>query len=381
MNSKLLSEQITHGVALGRIEEAAVKRLLRLMAELDRELAQKISELVAKLKGRFSGPSLRKASRLLQLEKAINELARDIRGLNRRTYSRMADALLKGKDGILAGLVKQELGIQHKILGDLLEGSVGIVKPSYESILSVVDSKPFGGLRFHDWMRDLSATRQKKIVTEIQKGVLADESIPQIIQRVRGKGKQGVGGVIKLSRRDAETWVRSAVQHAAGEARDALFGSNKDLVKAEIWVSTLDDRTCLEWCVPRDGKRYTPVEHKPIGHKIPWKDGPGRIHPRCRCGSSVQLVSWKDLGIDGEDLPPELRRSMDGEVPAELSFAEWAEDQSLERLATILGKKRALLVKRGKLAVKDLWDLRGNPFTLEELMARERKAFKLAGLE
>jgi hypothetical protein len=96
---------------------------------------------------------------------------------------------------------------------------------------------------------------------------------------------------------------------------------------------------------------------------------------------SVPVVkSWRDLGIDLPDMTPTERASMDGTVPADLSYGEWLKRQSAARQDQVLGPTRGALLRRGGLSIEDFSNDKGVQFTLDELRARDAEAFKKAGL-
>ena len=167
----------------------------------------------------------------------------------------------------------------------------------------------------------------------------------------------------------------------AGVVQDSVAEKNLDIVKAVRWTATLDMRTSAP-CRLRDGKQYTPGDHKPIGHTLPWGAGPGRFHWCCRSAQAVVTKSWEELsGIPGiPAFSPSTRASMDGQVPAEQSYPEWLANQSAKRQDEVVGPARGKLLRAGGLELKDLYGAKGQPLTLDQLRARDAAAFAKAGL-
>jgi hypothetical protein len=107
-------------------------------------------------------------------------------------------------------------------------------------------------------------------------------------------------------------------------------------------------------CGALDGKRWTNVTNKPIGHSVPYSR-PTR-HFKCRCSMVPVLKSWKELGIDLDELPDGTRASMDGQV-MDKDFSSW-----LKRKETTtpgfadrtLGKGRAELWRDGKITMDQM---------------------------
>lgn len=218
-----------------------------------------------------------------------------------------------------------------------------------------------------EWWGRQAAGLSDRFADEMRRGMAIGESNAKLIQRVRGTETQR--GIMDLSRNAAERLVRSSVQTAANTARNVIYDQNVDLISAVQWHSTLDTRTST-WCIVRDGRRYTPVEHKPIGHNIPWLEGPGSLHWSCRSSSVPVLKSWRELGIDEDDIPDTTRASMDGQVPASTTFEDWLRKQSAARQDTVLGEGKADLWRKGKINFRDLLDQNGRPLTTEELRSR-----------
>lgn len=176
--------------------------------------------------------------------------------------------------------------------------------------------------------------------------------------------------MLDRNRRELQTIVQSALSHTAQTARQSFTDANEDIVKAVAWTSTLDSKTS-EICRIRDKKQYTPdSKHKPIGHKIPWLQGPGRSHMTCRSTSTPVVKSWQELGINAADMPAGTRASMDGQVPAETTYAQWFARQSAARQDEIVGTTRGALFRKGELAFDKFYDDRGTWLSIEELRAK-----------
>ncbi|MGC0979810.1 hypothetical protein [Pantoea agglomerans] len=90
------------------------------------------------------------------------------------------------------------------------------------------------------------------------------------------------------------------------------------------------------------------IDGKPIGHKIPYIRGPGRAHFCCRSTETLVLKSWREMGIPVDEMPPGTRASMDGQQPAETTYADWLSRQSLARQKAVLGDTRARLLQAGR---------------------------------
>lgn len=120
------------------------------------------------------------------------------------------------------------------------------------------------------------------------------------------------------SGREVDAMVRTALSHMAQITRTRFTEENEDILGDKMWISTLDGRTSKE-CRERDHRLYTKVGHKPVGHNVPWRSGPSRIHWYCRSTSIALLKGQKSLSGS--------RASGGGPVDANLTYADWLKQQ------------------------------------------------------
>jgi hypothetical protein len=189
-------------------------------------------------------------------------------------------------------------------------------------------------------------------------------------------------GLLDVSRREAAAVVRTALSHTAGFVQDRVAEANAGLMQAIRWTSTLDLRT-TEICRIRDGMLYTPVEHKPIDHDLPWLGGPGRAHWNCRSVEVFQMKSLFDLlGVKDPNVTLQngTRASMDGQVAEEVTYLSWLKKQSFDRVVEVLGPTRAKLFRDGNLPLERMYGLKGQFLTLDQLRLADAAAFAKAGL-
>lgn len=369
VNERLQSEAVHHAVDLIHYSNATVQRMIALLNRTDSELAAKLTEALDQMPQRDW--SVQRLEGLLQ----------SVRLLNRAAYSVVERELTAE----LQKLATEEAGYQLELFRATVpaqvQATVSVAAVDAGQVAAAALARPFQGVVLREALAGLEAGRAKMIRDEIRKGYVAQESIPEIVRRLRGtRAKSYADGLWQRSRNDVEAVVRTAVSHTAGVARDAFYSRNTDLIKALQWVSTLDARTTLEFCVPRDGKQYTPDTHKPIGHKFKWGAGPGRIHWCCRSTSVPITKSWRELGVPMDDLKPTDRASMDGAVHADLAYGSWLAKQSASRQDEVLGTTRALLFRKGGLNIEAFSNDKGRLLTLDQLRERNSAAFKRAGL-
>jgi hypothetical protein len=242
---------------------------------------------------------------------------------------------------------------------------------SWEQVYAAALSRPFQGRLLKDWAANLEQSRLALIRNTVRTGFVEGQTTSEIIQRLRGtKALKYADGLFARPRHELAAVVQTALSHTSQTARQAMVDGNGDLVKALRWISTLDSRTS-PMCRIRDGLQYTPdKEHKPIGHHVPWGGGPGRLHFNCRSVSVPVLKSWRELGINVDEMPAGTRASMDGQVPADLAYKEWFGKQDASRQEDILGPARYRLWQAGKLSLDAFYTDKGRWLTLAELERR-----------
>jgi len=367
-NEKLQSLAISQAVDLQHYSNSEVRKMMALLNRVDADLTARLEAAVSRLTGRsFSAQHM--ASVLTS-----------VRELNREIYTELGETLKADLSDLAQfELDRQAAGFTAAIPAQVLAvHALAVV--NIEQVKNIAFSRPFQGRLLSEWLDGIETGVAIKIRDAIRIGMVEGQTTSQIVQRIRGTRAEGYAdGLLSRSKRDVETIVRSAISHVASTGRDAFYDANADLIKASKWTSTLDGRTTPA-CRIRDGLQYTPIEHKPIGHKVPWLSGPGRLHMCCRSTSVPVTKSWKELGLDFEEISPGTRASMDGQVPADTTYADWLKGQSAVRQDQILGPTRGKLYRDGKLPMDRFYNDKGRYLTLDELIVRDQEAFKAANI-
>ncbi|MDG6370825.1 minor capsid protein [Glaesserella parasuis] len=211
------------------------------------------------------------------------------------------------------------------------------------------------GSPLEDWWAKQGNDFAFKFEGIIRQGLLDGQQTSQMITDVKH--------LMNTSRRHAETLVITAVAKVADKAHQALRDENLDILAGEKHLSTLDTRTSTV-CQLRDGLMWD-LDRKPIDHDVPYQRPP--LHPRCR--SILQLVtkSWKELGIDAEEMPSSTRASQDSPVSEQINYENWLKSKSPEQQDQVLGKGKSDLWRRGVITFADMLDQSGRPLTLKDL--------------
>lgn len=367
INGKLQSESIAHRLYLARYELNVAGKMLKVLNDADAELSARLLIALEDMpRGNFT------TDRIISMLGSVRQLNQ---GLVNSWYSALTDELL--------AFSEYESGYQYSLFDALMPD---IVKQKYplfsvtpQQVFAAATAEPFQGKLLRDWADNLETDRITRLANAVRNGFLLGDTSEQIVRSVRGTKARGYkDGVLETSRRNASAIVRTAVSHTAAVARDEFAAQNSDYIKGKKWLSTLDTRT-TSTCQIRDSKRYT-LDNKPVGHKIPYGAGPGRIHWCCRSTETLITKSWREMGIDIDEMPPGTRASMDGQVPADITYTEWLKNQPAARQDEILGPTRGKLMRDGGMSPESFYTDKGKLLTIEQLKELDAKAFEEAGL-
>jgi len=296
----------------------------------------------------------------------LNKMLAAIKKINAANYAEVQDYL----GSHLLDLAKYEADFQAKILNQELPGDWPLDQPSVANLESIVSSQPFQGRVLSDWVAGMEAGRLDRISQALNIGLVEGETIGQIAKRIAGTKALGYSdGALETSRRSAEALARTAVNYVTNAAKEAVFEKNPDVIAKVMWVSVLDSRT-TPICQSRDGKVYLVGQ----GPRPP-------AHINCRSVITPITKSWRALGIPIDEISPGTRASVNGQVPATLTYGEWLKNQPLADIQEALGVTKAKLFLDGGLTVDKFVDRTGHAYTLDELRVRDAEAFRKAGLD
>ena len=357
--SALLQDQaIDHAHDLHRFSVGVVQRMIAVLNRADKALTAQLTEALMRLE--------RESFTMQRLEAVLTS----VHQTNAAAYAAVLDALQPEIQGLARVEAAGQVGAFKGAIPSVVQIQFPIAGISAEQVYAAALSRPFQGRLLKDWGKNLEASRMAQIRNTVRAGYVEGQTTADIIRKARGtRALKYADGLLNKPRHELAAVVQTALSHTAQTARAVMVDANADLVKAVRWVSTLDTRTSPP-CRIRDGLTYTPDDHKPIGHKIPCGDGPGRLHFNCRSVSVPVLKSWRELGIPIDDMTPGSRASMDGAVPADLTYKEWFAKQSAARQEDILGPARYALLQKGKVSLDAFYSDKGRWLSLAELEKR-----------
>lgn len=352
-NDKLLDKLIGHEVDLQHLSNAQVVAIIKILNSKDADLRASLIAAIDNL-----GPNLSADS----VDAALSKVLR----LNQSTFVDVRQALDQATDGVISYEIAFQQGALQTVIPAVVQESFPIAVAQFSQVKAIAQARPFQGRLLREWLDGIEASRAASVRDAVRAGVVEGRTTAEIVRNIMGtRADKYADGILQKSRREIEAVVRSAVSSTAEAASDKAFEANSDIISHVEWISTLDTRTSTT-CRIRDRLPYTLGTYLPIGHKIPWLAGPGRIHWCCRSTKLPILKSASKLGFsDGA-----TRASMDGQVPQSTNYAQWLARQSAARQDEILGPERGKLLRQEKLKLDDFYNDRGKFLTLDQLRER-----------
>ena len=325
---------VHHRIGLGRYSNTVIRRVMALSNRIEQDIVARLSAADLTDLGRT------------RLEQTLAEL----RSIQASGWAVISDKFMADMDA-LAG---NELAFGQSLAqaaGDI-RVSTFTGAPALTQVIAAARARPFQGRVLKDWLKGAEESQAKQVREVIRQGVVEGQTIDQMVRAIRGtRAAQYRDGALEVSRRGAETMVRTAVTHVSNVAQMQVFEANADVIKAWKFCATLDSRTSLV-CASLHGKQFA-LGAGPL---------PPR-HPNCR-SIAIPVVA----PIEG--LKP-------FEAP---TFSAWLKKQPLAVQENILGVSRAKLFLSGGLTLDRFVDRAGQTLTLDQLRRRDATAFAKAGL-
>jgi len=256
-------------------------------------------------------------------------------------------------------------------------GAIGFkgTKLDPATIKALVSGTLVNGSRPSVWWARQSQSFRDLFMDTMRTSMRNGESLTQAATRVFGGTVDGVTtpGIMKATKAQASALAATSISAVTNEAALASFQANSDVIKAFVQLSTLDNKTS-DICVAYSGQMWDintlqSIPFPPGAPTLPFNGGPPR-HFNCRSRLRPVTKSFKELGLDIEEFPVSTRASMDGQVPADISFSDFLKSKPTSFADKLLGPKRANLWRNGDINLTQLVDFRGNPMTLAQLEQR-----------
>nr|CBA72297.1 conserved hypothetical phage protein [Arsenophonus nasoniae] len=369
MNERLMDELLAHSLFSSRYASGVAKRMVNALNAFDAQLSASLIVALDDANIDADSFTVRRLESLLASVKAINKNA-----------VASAFSLLSAE---MKAHAHYEVDYYPALFDFLMPGVVlrqyPLMSLTTDMLYAAVMARPLQGKLLSEWAEGLEKDRMMRINNTIRNGYLNGDSAVQIGRNIRGHAKQGYkDGALQISRANATTIAKTAINHLQATARNHFAEANRDILAGKQWLSTLDNKTSPA-CIIRDQLKYT-LEGKPIGHKVPYLQGPGKIHWNCRSTETLITKSWRQLGIDVDEMDESTRASMDGQILAETTFLQWIQRQPAWRQKQVFGEVRYRLMKEGGMHPAQFYSDKGEFITLDKLKEIDKQAFIAAEL-
>ena len=348
VNEALRDRAIRHAIELGHYGAGLSQRIVALLNSADADILEKIAGRLANIEERGFDIGPKTTARL-------NKLLDEVRALNDAIYGQVHENLADE----LTDFAKAEATFQLGSLEAALPISLETKLPSPAMLRAIVEEAPMEGRLLASWTEGMAQGRIDRVSAAIRLGLVQGESTDAIVRRIKGtKAARYSDGILNKSRESCQSIVRTATTHVSNQAAQHTWNANAHVVKGWQFVSTLDSRTTIT-CASLSGQVF------PIG------EGPiPPCHIRCRSISIGVTKSFKEMGIDRDELTPAQRASMDGQIAGDTTFAKWLDAKGEDMQDTILGPTRAQLFRDGKLDLRDFIKADGTVLTLDQLKSK-----------
>ncbi len=345
MPTPLADAVLTHQIDLLRMEADTAAKVLRLLNELQRELAGRIitEDLTAWNKARLT-------QFLAQTTAIIDDY-----------YAKIAASVGAHGQTAASTAATHAASTLNTVIID-----ISAALPTETFLSRLAGNALIQGAPSTTWWGKQAADTAFRFAATVRQGAAQGESGEQIVTRIVGSAKKGITGVMDIARSNARSLVHTSLQALANGSRMETWRKNDADIEAVEWLATLDVHTCLI-CGPRDLKRYTLDDPpQPIDHDLPWNGGPGVIHWGCRC-----VASPVPKAIPGFKFPVGQRAAGGGPVPGNMDFEAFLKRKGEAWQDESLGKGRAELWRKKKLTLEQLLgNFSHNPLSLTQLEAK-----------
>lgn len=346
INEQLRDILLTHAARRLKYGDHLANETVKLLNAVEKRLVEQIAQRLANIEER--GYDLGPAT-----TERLNETLRQIAALNTEVYSGVSTFLMTELTALAAAEAAYASGALERVFKPINYIAHVPTPARLEAIVTAVPSK---GKLLKTWFAEMERKQIDGIDAAIREGMASGRTLDQIIRDIRGtKAEKYANGITGKSRKWVSSVVRTSVNHVSNQAAMMSWEENPRVVSRYQWNSTLDNNT-TPICTSLDLKVFE------IG-KGPMPPA----HINCRSTIVPITKSWREMGIDRDDIDEDTRASMDGQVPASMSRREWIMSKSIPQQEHILGKRRAQLLREGKVSWDDIFRPNGTYVPLSEL--------------
>lgn len=319
-------------------------------------------------------------SRSLLLIRIQNGLSNDVAILYNEMIDDISTTILKsGKISNHLTKTIKDIKAQLQVpdindnLKDIAQAEVNYTQKAYNSVIgidlfknvppegamsAILNTSLIEGATIGAWLKDLENSQAFDVERAVKLGMTLGETNAQLANRLKS--------TMELSMRNAQSIVITATSAVANKARMDFYSANDEVLKGYQSLTVLDGKTS-DICISYSGSKYD-INFKPIGNSKPYRPTPR--HFRCRSTHIPILKTWRELGIDEDELPTGTQSSDAGYLPQDYTFNDFLKTKTKEYQNDVLGAGRAQLWRDGKITLSQLVNQQGKSLSLKELLEK-----------
>lgn len=327
-NEKLQDLLLERSLILERIKGSVSNDLTKIYDELFKDISKRINE---------SDLTIKESERLIKLlEKDLvipyAELGNDL------------NALAQDESKFLLNAVNAAAGID-----------IATTLPTNKTINKIANASLMEGATIKNWFGSLEQSLQFDVAREVRQSIIQGKTNKEVTDSLKA--------ILNTSSRNARTLALTGIATVTNQVRQQTVKENEDIFKGQKTVVTFDGRTS-DICISYSNSSWD-MEGKILTGNKAFREPP--YHMRCRTILLPIIKSFRELGINLDEMKGATKASMDGQIPKDMTFDEWLKTKPKSFVESTLGKGRAELFLDGKINLSQLTDLRGNPLTIKEL--------------
>lgn len=327
-NEKLQDLLLERSLILERIKGSVSNDLTKIYDELFKDISKRINE---------SDLTIKESERLIKLlEKDLvipyAELGNDL------------NALAQDESKFMLNAVNVAAGID-----------IATTLPTNKTINKIANASLMEGATIKNWFGSLEQSLQFDVAREVRQSIIQGKTNKEVTDALKG--------ILNISSRNARTLALTGIATVTNQVRQQTIKENEDIFKGQKAVIVFDGKTS-DICISYFNSSWD-MEGKILTGTKTFREPP--YHMRCRTILLPIIKSFRELGIDLDEIKGATKASMDGQIPKDMSFDEWLKTKPKSFVESTLGKGRAELFLDGKINLSQLTDLRGHPLTIKEL--------------
>lgn len=348
LDAAIMALLVSNAVDIQRLDASERQKILALLDQLERNLTALLSTRVLSEMGKRNTAAV----------------LREVTALIQETYTEASLTAIATGEALAPIEAKATLQALESVLNISLSEKA---MPSAGYLEKLASDVLIQGSPTADYWSKQAGDVAFRFAQQLRIGLVAGETNAQITARIIGT--KDIPGVMQIARKNAAALVHSSVNTVANSARLATYRKNADIINGVHWLATLDGHTCLE-CGNLDGMEWD-LDGKPMpGTTLPFQEPPAHIGCRCVLTPVMKPMSEISGGTLPDIVDRGTRASSGGQVSNKLTFADWFKARSVGQQNAQFGETRAQLYRDGKLTLRDMVDMSGNPMTLEQLAAK-----------